>query len=50
MKVIRLGSDEVFHRYLTPRCAFVPTSGAAAAVDGAIGRPRPVLRWNCVVR
>lgn len=34
MKIIRLGPDEVFYRYLTPRWAFVPTSGAGAALDG----------------
>ncbi len=34
MKVIRLGPDEVFHRYLTPKWAFVPVSGAGAALDG----------------
>ena len=26
--------DEIFHRYLTPKWAFLPTSGAGAAVDG----------------
>jgi RES domain-containing protein len=34
MKIIRLGPDEVFYRYLTPKWAFVPTSGAGAALDG----------------
>jgi RES domain-containing protein len=34
MKIIRLGPDEVFYRYLTPEWAFVPTSGAGAALDG----------------
>lgn len=34
MKSVRLGPDEVFHRYLTPKWAFVPTSGAGAAFDG----------------
>ena len=34
MKLVRLGPDEVFHRYLTPKWAFVPLSGAGAAVDG----------------
>lgn len=29
-----MGPDEVFHRYLTPRWAFLPTSGAGAAIDG----------------
>ena len=34
MKIVRLGPDEVFHRYLTPKWAFVPLSGAGAAIDG----------------
>lgn len=34
MKIVRLGPDEIFHRYLTPKWAFVPLSGAGAAVDG----------------
>jgi len=34
MKVVRLGPDEVFHRFLTPRWAFVPLSGVGAAIDG----------------
>lgn len=34
MKTIRLGPDEVFHRFLTPKWAFVPLSGAGAASDG----------------
>lgn len=34
MKLVRLGPDEVFHRYLTPKWAYVPTSGAGAATDG----------------
>jgi RES domain-containing protein len=34
MKVVRLGPDEIFHRYLTPKWAFVPLSGAGAAIDG----------------
>lgn len=34
MKVIRVGPDDVFHRYLTPRWAYLPTSGAGAAADG----------------
>ena len=34
MKIVRLGPNEVFHRYLTPKWAFVPTSGAGAAFDG----------------
>ncbi|MFI0849069.1 RES family NAD+ phosphorylase [Mesorhizobium sp. IMUNJ 23232] len=34
MKVVRVGPDAVFHRYLTPKWAFLPTSGAGAAADG----------------
>ena len=34
MKIARVGPDEVFHRYLTPRWAYLPTSGAGAALDG----------------
>lgn len=34
MKIARVGPDEIFHRYLTPKWAFLPTSGAGAAVDG----------------
>lgn len=34
MRLVRLGPDEVFHRYLTPKWAYVPTSGAGAAADG----------------
>ena len=34
MKIARVGSDEIFHRYLTPKWAFLPTSGAGAAADG----------------
>ncbi|MDZ4055445.1 MAG: RES domain-containing protein [Polynucleobacter sp.] len=34
MRTTRLGPDEIFHRYLTPKWAFVPTSGAGAAIDG----------------
>lgn len=34
MKVTRIGPDEIFHRYLTPKWAFLPTSGAGAALDG----------------
>jgi RES domain-containing protein len=34
VKLARLGPDEIFHRYLTPKWAFVPTSGAGAAIDG----------------
>ena len=34
MKVARIGPDEIFHRYLTPKWAFLPTNGAGAAADG----------------
>ena len=34
MKVTHIGSDEIFHRYLTPKWAFLPASGAGAAIDG----------------
>ncbi len=34
MKTIRLGPDDVFHRYLTPKWAFLPLSGAGAAIGG----------------
>src|SRR5699024_4480017 len=29
-----VGPDKVFHRYLTPRWAYRPTSGAGAAIGG----------------
>jgi len=34
LKLIGVGPDEVFYRYLTPKWAFVPTSGAGAAAEG----------------
>jgi RES domain-containing protein len=34
VKISRVGPDEIFHRYLTPKWAFLPTSGAGAASDG----------------
>ena len=34
MKIAPVGPDEISHRYLTPKWAFLPTSGAGAAVDG----------------
>jgi RES domain-containing protein len=34
LKLGRIGPDEVFHRYLTPKWAYAPTSGAGAAIDG----------------
>jgi RES domain-containing protein len=34
VKIAHVGPDEIFHRYLTPKWAFLPTSGAGAAIDG----------------
>jgi RES domain-containing protein len=34
VKITRVGPDAIFHRYLTPKWAFLPTSGAGAAIDG----------------
>lgn len=34
MKIVPLGPDDVFYRYLTPKWAFVPLSGAGAASEG----------------
>ena len=34
MKIAALGPGEVFYRYLTPKWAYVPLSGAGAAGDG----------------
>lgn len=34
MKLARVGPDEIYHRYLTPKWAFLPMSGAGAAIDG----------------
>lgn len=34
MKIATLGPDDVFYRYLTPKWAFVPLSGAGAAAEG----------------
>lgn len=34
MKTVRIGPDAIFHRYLTPKWAYLPTSGAGAASDG----------------
>lgn len=34
MKIVSLGPDAIFYRYLTPKWAFVPLSGAGAASDG----------------
>jgi RES domain-containing protein len=34
LKSFRLGPDEVFYRYLTPKWSFTPLSGAGASIDG----------------
>ena len=34
MKRAGIGPEAVYHRYLTPKWAFMPTSGAGAALDG----------------
>ena len=34
MKLVALGPDEVFYRYLTPKWAYLPTSGAGATAGG----------------
>ena len=34
MKIASIGPDAVFYRYLTPKWAFVPLSGAGAAAEG----------------
>jgi RES domain-containing protein len=34
MKFVRVGPDEVFYRFLTPKWAHLPTSGAGAAIGG----------------
>jgi hypothetical protein len=34
VKLVRLGRDEIFHRYHTPKWASRPTSGAGAAAEG----------------
>jgi RES domain-containing protein len=34
VKVIRLGPDEVFYRFLTPKWSHLPSSGAGAAQNG----------------
>lgn len=34
MKRAAIGPDEIFHRYLTPRWAHMPESGAGAAIGG----------------
>ena len=34
MKVIRLGPDQVFYRFLTPKWSHLPRSGAGAAQNG----------------
>lgn len=35
MKLARVGPDEIYHRYLTSKWTFLPTSGAGAAIDGS---------------
>jgi len=34
VKITRVGPSAIFHRYLTPKWAYLPTSGAGAAIDG----------------
>jgi RES domain-containing protein len=34
VKLVGLGPDEIFHRFLTPKWAYVPLSGAGAAAEG----------------
>jgi RES domain-containing protein len=34
VKLADIGPDEVFHRYLTPKWAYLPLSGAGAAAEG----------------
>ncbi len=34
MKIVNIGPDDIFFRYLTPKWAFVPLSGAGAAGEG----------------
>jgi RES domain-containing protein len=34
LKLVDVRPAQIFYRYLTPKWAFVPTSGAGAAVDG----------------
>lgn len=34
MKIATLGPNDVFYRYLTPKWAYVPLSGAGAAAEG----------------
>jgi len=34
MRLGRIGPDEIFHRLLTPKWVFLPTSGAGAAIRG----------------
>ena len=34
VKIVALGPDAIFYRYLTPKWAFVPLSGAGAASEG----------------
>lgn len=34
MRLARVGPDAIFYRFLSPRWAFLPTSGAGAALNG----------------
>lgn len=35
MKITQTGPDDIFHRYLTTKWAFLPTSDAGAAIVGS---------------
>ncbi len=50
MKITRIGPDDIFHRYLTPKWAFLPVSGAGAAVDGGRFNRPGVEALICPVR
>jgi len=39
VRITRVGPDEIFHRYLTPKWAFLPTSGGGAIDGGRFNRP-----------
>ncbi|WP_246675600.1 hypothetical protein [Mesorhizobium sp. B2-6-4] len=41
VKTIQIGPDEILHRFLTPKWAFLPPSGARAAIDSGRGINRP---------
>ncbi|MEQ1956403.1 RES family NAD+ phosphorylase [Mesorhizobium sp. CN2-181] len=34
MRITRVDTDGIFHRYLIPKCAFLPTRGVGVAIDG----------------